>query len=110
MKRLCLALACVASAAVWTQASAEKLSPDPLRSPRPHHAAKARHAAPIRSASRDDLRFSDPYAPPEGTTYVRQGGFPVDPYPAPIEPTPRLSISMQKDGAGHTTGGFGWNF
>jgi len=108
MKRLCLTLACLASAAIWTQASAENLSADPLRSPR-LHAAKARHV-PLKSASRDGVRFSAPYAPPEGTTYVRQSAFPVDPYPAPIEPTARLSISMQKDGAGHTTGGFGWNF
>jgi len=109
MKRLCLTLACLASAVVWTQASAEKLSADRARSPRPH-VAKARHVAAVRSASRDSVHFSDPYAPPEGTTFVRQSAFPVDPYPAPIEPTAGLSISMQKDGAGHTTGGFGWNF
>jgi hypothetical protein len=109
MKRLCMTVACLVSAVAWTQASAQKLSPDVGKSPRTH-AAKARHAAPIRSASRDDLHFSAPYAPPEGTTYVRQSAFPVDPYPAPVEPTPRLSISMQKDGGGHTTGGFGWNF
>jgi len=108
MKRLCLTLACLASAAVWTQASAEKLSADQVKSPRPH-SARARHAA-LKSASRDGVHFSAPYAPPEGTTYVRQSAFPVDSYPAPIEPTPRLSVSMQKDGMGHTTGGFGWNF
>lgn len=109
MKRLCLTVACLASAVVWTQASAEKLSADRVRWARPH-VARARHAAAVRSESRDDLHFSAPYAPPEGATYVRQSAFPIDPYPAPIEPTPRLSISMQKDGGGHTTGGFGWNF
>jgi hypothetical protein len=107
MKRLCLTLACLASAAIWTQASAEKLSADSMKSARPH---VARRHAPLRSASRDDVHFSDPYAPPEGTTFVRQSAFPVDPYPAPIEPRAGLSISMQKDGLGHTTGGFGWNF
>jgi hypothetical protein len=107
MKRLCLTLACLASAAVWTQASAEKLSADSMKSSRPHVAR--RHAA-LKAASRDGVHFSDPYAPPEGTTFVRQSAFPVDPYPAPIEPRAGLSISMQKDGMGHTTGGFGWNF
>lgn len=109
MKGLCLTVACVASAVVCTQASAEKLSADQMRSPRPH-VAKARHTAAAKPASRDDVHFSDPYAPPEGTTFVRKSAFPVDPYPAPKEPRAGLSISMQKDGAGHTTGGFGWNF
>jgi hypothetical protein len=69
------------------------------------------HVAVARTASVEDIvRFSNPYAPPEGTTFVRRSAFPVDPYPAPREPHPRLSISMQKDGGGHTTGGFGWNF
>lgn len=109
MKRLCLAVACLASVVAWTQASAENLSADPAKSPR-HHGARAKHPAAVKSASRDDAHFSAPYAPPEGTTYVRQSAFPVDLYPTPIEPTPRLSVSMQKDGMGHTTGGFGWNF
>jgi hypothetical protein len=109
MKRL-FTIACLASAVAWTQASAENLSADPVKSPRPH-ATKAKHPAASKSASIDDVvHFSNPYAPPEGTTFVRKSAFPVNPYPAPIEPTPRLSISMQKDGGGHTTGGFGWNF
>jgi hypothetical protein len=107
MKRLCLTIACLASAVAWTQASAQNLSADPAKSPRPH-VAKAKHPA-ARSASLD-VHFSDPYAPPEGATFVRKSAFPVDPYPAPREPQAGLSISMQKDGAGHTTGGFGWNF
>ena len=74
-------------------------------------AAKPKDAAVARTASVEDIvRFSNPYAPPEGTTFVRKSAFPVDPYPAPREPHPGLSISMHKDGGGHTTGGFGWNF
>jgi hypothetical protein len=110
MRRLSVTVACLASAVVCAQASAESLSADPVRSVRAH-AAKPRHAAAARTASVEDIvRFSNPYAPPEGTTFVRRSAFPVDPYPAPREPHPRLSISMQKDGGGHTTGGFGWNF
>ena len=115
MKGLCLTVACLASAVAWTQASAENLSADPAQSARPH-AAKAKHPAAAKSASLDGVRFSDPYAPPEGATLVRRSDlvkasdFPVYPYPSPREPQPGLSISMQKDGSGHTTGGFGWNF
>jgi hypothetical protein len=109
MNRLCLTIACFGAVA-WTQASAESLSSDPPKSPRPH-AAKAKHLVASKSASLDnEVRFSDPYAPPEGTTVVRKSGLPGYSYPAPKEPQPGLSISMQKDGGGHTTGGFGWNF
>jgi hypothetical protein len=119
MKRLCLTIACLATAAAWTQASAENLSTDPLKSARPH-VAKLKHPAGSKSASLDaaslnDIGFSNPYAPPVGATVVRKtdlvrSGFPVYSYPTPKEPQPGLSISMQKDGGGHTTGGFGWNF
>jgi hypothetical protein len=120
MIRLCLTIACLASAVALTQASAKDLSADPARSARPH-AAKARHPFATKSASADDaslndIRFSNPYAPPEGATVIkgamvaRKGDFPGYPYPAPKEPQAGLSISMQKDGGGHTTGGFGWNF
>jgi len=120
MIRLSLTIACLASAVALTQASAENLSADPVRFAR-SHAAKAKHSAAAKSASRDDtslndIRFSDPYAPPEGATaskgamLARKGDFPGYSYPAPKEPQPGLSISMQKDGGGHTTGGFGWNF
>jgi hypothetical protein len=110
MRRLCFTVACLASAVAWTQASAENLSADSVKSLGPH-AAKPKHPAVAKTASVGDVvRFSNPYAPPEGTTFARKSAFPVDPYPAPTEPRPGLSISMQKDGGGHTTGGFGWNF
>ena len=116
MRRLSMTVVCLASAAACVQASAEGLPTDSAKSVR-QHAARSRHVtrtasvAVSRTASVEDIvRFSNPYAPPEGTTFVRKSGFPVDPYPAPREPRPRLSISMQKDGGGHTTGGFGWNF
>lgn len=119
MIRLCLTIACLASAALWAPASAQDLSTDPPQPTRPH-AAKARHPAASKSASIDtslnDVRFSNPYAPPEGATALRKSDlakrsdFPFYSYPTPKEPQAGLSISMQKDGGGHTTGGFGWNF
>jgi hypothetical protein len=111
MKRLCLTIACL-SAVAWTQASAQGLSSDPLKSPKPH-AAKTKHVAAVRAASLDnEIRFSDPYAPPEGTTVVRksESGPPGYSYPIPKDPHGGLSISMGKDGGGHTTGGLGWSF
>ena len=111
MKRLCLTIACLASAAAWTQAPAQDLSADPLKSARPHAAkAKTGHPAVAESASLSEIHFSNPYAPPEGTAVVRKTNFPADPYPTPKEPQAGLSLGMGKDGGGHTTGGFGWNF
>ena len=110
MNRLCLTIACL-SVVGWTQASAENLSFDPPKTPRPH-AAKTKHSAAQKSASLDEpVRFSDPYAPPEGTTVVRKsGGLPGYSYPIPTEPHGGLSISMGQDQGGHTTGGLKWGF
>jgi hypothetical protein len=112
MKRLCLTIACL-SAVAWTQAAANELSSDLQKPPRPH-AAKVKHAAVQKSASLDDaVRFSDPYAPPEGTTIAKKsgGGLPGYSYPVPKDPEGGgLSISMGKDGGGHTTGGLSWGF
>jgi hypothetical protein len=110
MNRLFLTIACL-SAVAWTQASAESLSSDPLKSPRPH-AAKAKHGVTVsRAASlNSEVRFSDPYAPPEGTTIVKRSGLPGYSYPVPKEPRGGLSISMGQDGGGHTTGGLSWGF
>ncbi|MGB7973343.1 MAG: hypothetical protein WCF81_03105 [Roseiarcus sp.] len=110
MYRLFLTIACL-SAVAWTPALAESLSSDPLKAPRPH-AAKAKHPAPQKSASLDDaVRFSDPYAPPEGTTVVRKSaGPPGYSYRIPTDPQGGLSISMGQDQGGHTTGGLKWGF
>jgi len=111
MKRLCLTIACL-SAFAWTQALADNLYPDPSKIPKPH-AAKAKHLASAKSASLDDaVRFSDPYAPPEGTTVVRKtsGGPPGYSYRIPTDPQGGLSISMGQDQGGHTTGGLKWGF
>ena len=110
MNRLCLTIACL-SAVACSQASAESLSSDPLKAPRPH-AAKAKHPTAQKSASLDDaVRFSDPYAPPEGTTVVRKsGGPPGYSYRIPKDPQGGLSISMGQDQGGHTTGGLKWGF
>ncbi len=111
MKRLCVMIACLASAVAWTQASAQDLSTELLKSPRPHAAkAKTGHPAASKSASLDDIHFSNPYAPPEGTAVVRRTDFPADPYPTPKEPRGGLSVGMGKDGGGHTTGGLSWGF
>jgi hypothetical protein len=112
MKRLFLTIACLTTVAC-TQASADNLSSDLPKSPRPH-AAKAKHLAAAKSASLDDnaVRFSDPYAPPEGTTVVRKssGGPPGYAYRIPTDPQGGLSISMGQDQGGHTTGGLKWGF
>jgi hypothetical protein len=90
---------------------ADNLSPDPAKTPR-QHAAKAKRPTVQKSASLDDsVRFSDPYAPPEGTTVVRKsGGLPGYSYRIPTEPQGGLSISMGQDQGGHTTGGLKWGF
>jgi len=110
MNRLCLTIACL-SAVAWTQASAGNLSSDPVKPPRPH-AAKAKHPAATKSASLDnEVRFSDPYAPPEGTTVVRKSsGLPGYSYRVPTDPQGGLSITMGQDQGGHTTGGLRWGF
>ena len=109
MNRLCLTIACL-SAVAWTQASADNLSSDPPKTPRPH-AAKAKHPAATKSASLDnEVRFSDPYAPPEGTTVVRKSGLPGYSYRIPTDPQGGLSITMGQDQGGHTTGGLRWGF
>jgi hypothetical protein len=117
MKRLCLTVACVASAVAWTQASAQDLSPKPARS----HAARAnRHSAAPRTASLDvtrlnEVRFSNPYAPPEGAAVgggelASRSGFPVFSYPTPLEPKAGLGLTAGNDGLGHYTGGLKWGF
>jgi hypothetical protein len=108
MNRLCLTIACL-SAVAWTQASAQDLSPDPLKPVR-SHAPKAKHPVAVKSASLDAVHFSDPYAPPEGTTLVRRSALPGYSYPVPREPQGGLSISMGQDQGGHTTGGLKWGF
>jgi len=117
MIRLCLTVACLASAVAWTQASAQDLSPKPARS---HTARANRHSAASRTASLDatslnEVRFSNPYAPPEGATAGRselasRNGFPVFAYPTPLEPKPGLGLTAGNDGLGHYTGGLKWGF
>ncbi len=108
MNRLGLTIACL-SAVAWTQASAQDLSADPLK-PARSHAAKARHAAGSRTASLDVVHFSNPYAPPEGTTVAVRSGLPGYSYPIPTEPQGGLSIGLGQDQGGHTTGGLKWGF
>ena len=108
MNRLCLTIACLIAVA-WTQAAAETSSSAPPKTPRPH-AVKARHVATAASLN-NEIRFSDPYAPPEGTTIVKKSGLPGYSYPVPKDPQGGgLSISMGKDSGGHTNGGLSWGF
>ncbi len=110
MNRLCLMVTCLGAVAC-TQALADSLSPDPPKIAR-SHAAKAKRPTAQKSASLDDsVRFSDPYAPPEGTTVVRKSsGLPGYSYRIPTDPQGGLSISMGQDQGGHTTGGLKWGF
>jgi hypothetical protein len=109
MNRLCLTIACFGAIA-WTSASADDLSSDPQKTHRPH-AAKTKRSTSEKSASLDAVRFSDPYAPPEGTTVVQKsGGPPGYSYRIPKDPQGGLSISMGQDQGGHTTGGLKWGF
>jgi hypothetical protein len=109
-----LTIACLVSAVAWTQALGQDLSAGPTKSAR-SHAAKAK-SAQTKTASLGEIQFSDPYAPPEGATpskrtdLVKRSDFPVYSYPTPTEPKGGLSISMGKDGGGHTTGGLSWGF
>ena len=111
MKRLCLTIVCL-SAVAWTEAAAQDLFPDPLKPVRSHAVkAKAKRPAALKAATLDNVvGFSDPYAPPEGTTIVKRSGLPGYSYPIPKEPQGGLSISMGQDGGGHTTGGLSWGF
>ena len=111
MNRLCLTIACL-SAVAWTQASAETQSSAPPKTP-PPHTVKAKHATAVSKAAslNSEIRFSDPYAPPEGTSIVKKSGLPGYSYPVPKDPEGGgLSISMGKDGGGHTNGGLSWGF
>jgi hypothetical protein len=117
MKRLYLTIACL-SAVASAPASAQSHLSDLSKAAKSHAVkAKRTEAAPrpdltAKTASVDDVvRFSNPYAPPEGTTFVRKSAFPgAYPYPSPTEPHGGLSISMGKDGGGHTNGGLSWGF
>ncbi len=67
MKRLCVTILCLVSAAAWTRASAEELSTGPLKPARTHIArAKPSERPSAKTASLGDIHFSDPYAPPVG--------------------------------------------
>jgi hypothetical protein len=110
MNRLGLTIACL-SAVAWTQASAQDLSADPLKQTRSHAAkVKTGHLSGSKTASLDVVHFSNPYAPPEGTTVAVRSGLPGYSYPIPKDPQGGLSISMGQDQGGHTTGGLKWGF
>jgi hypothetical protein len=88
----------------------------PAPKPLPASTAKAKAPRPgkLPSPSQDEglssVKFSNPYAPPAGTTIVRRSQFPAVEYPTPTEPKGGLSISMGQDQGGHTTGGLKFGF
>jgi hypothetical protein len=86
--------------------------PQPLRTP----AAKIKPPMPHKLApSPTDglggVKFSNPYAPPEGTTKAKTVGFPIAARPVLTEPKGGLSITAGKAGPNDPmTGGFQFRF
>ena len=56
--------------------------------------------APSQADGLDGVKFSNPYAPPEGTTQVKRSAFPAAPYRPPTEPKGGLSIFAGRAGSG----------
>jgi hypothetical protein len=91
-------------AAVFAQARADDLTTQP---PQPSRTSKAKAPKPAKLApsQADDLssiKFSNPYAPPEGATVVKKSQLPAAPYPypAPTEPKGGLSLTAGSNGGG----------
>jgi hypothetical protein len=103
LSRLSLvSIAC--SAAVFAQARADDLT---AQLPQPPRTSKAKALKPAKLApsQADDLgsiKFSNPYAPPEGATVVKKSQLPAAPYPypAPTEPKGGLSLTAGSNGGG----------
>lgn len=96
-----LLVAC--AAAVSGQARADDLTEPPqfartskVKAPKP---AKL---APSQTNGLSSVRFSNPYAPPEGSTVVKKSQPPAAsyPYPAPTEPKGGLSLTVGSGGGG----------
>ena len=105
----------VCGAAACAQARADDLTAALPEPPRPSAAKvkplKPHKLAPSRADGLDGVKFSNPYAPPEGTTQAKTSEFPIAPRPALTEPQGGLSIFSGKAGPDDPmTGGFKLRF
>ena len=93
----------VCGAAVFAQARADDLTTRPPPPPRTSKAKAPKPAklAPSQASGLSSIKFSDPYAPPEGATAVKKSQLPAAsyPYPAPTEPKGGLSLTVGSGGA-----------
>jgi hypothetical protein len=92
----------VCSAAACAQARADDLTllqPNLPQMPgakvKPH---KPHKLAPSQADGLNGVNFSNPYAPPQGTTQVKKSVFPAPPYQTPTEPKGGLSIFAGRAG------------
>jgi hypothetical protein len=86
-------------AAVCAQARANDLGAAQAQPPRTSAAKvkplKPPKLAPSRADGLGGVKFSDPYAPPDGTRQAKTGELPVAPKPAPTEPKGGVSITYK---------------
>jgi hypothetical protein len=102
----------VCGAAVCTQARADDLTAAKPEHPRTSAAKVRPHKlAPSQPDGLSGVKFSNPYASPEGTTQTKRSEFLVAPYPTPTEPKGGLSITAGRAGPDDLyTGGFKLRF
>jgi hypothetical protein len=97
-----VSIAC--SAAIFAQARADDLTAQLPQPPRTSKAKAPKPAkpAPPRAGDLSRIKFSNPYAPPEGTTVVKKSQLPAAayPYPTPTEPKGGLSLTVGSGGGG----------
>ena len=103
LSRLSLvSIAC--GAAVFAQARADDLTTQLSQPPRSSKAKAPKPAkvAPSQAGDLSSIKFSNPYAPPEGATVVKKSQLPASPYPypAPTEPKGGLSLTVGSGGGG----------
>jgi hypothetical protein len=107
MNLLRLSLVWIAcGAAVFAQAHAQDLTtPQPPRTTKAK-APKPARLAPSQAGDLGDIKFSKPYAPPEGAAVAkkRQAPPPLYQYPDPTEPKGGLSPTMSSSGGGLNLG------
>jgi len=91
-------------AALFAQARARDLTapqPQPLRTSKAK-APKPAKLAPSQAGDLSSIKFSNPYAPPEGATVVKKSQVPPArySYPEPTEPKGGLSLTVGSSGGG----------
>ena len=103
LSRLSLvSIAC--GAAVFAQARADDLTTrlPPTPSNVEGEGGQPAKVTPSQAGGLSSIKFSNPYAPPEGTTVVKKSQLPAAsyPYPAPTEPKGGLSLTVGSGGGG----------